>query len=274
MMKANFLTVLLFIFPLFVSAQRTKKIIDRALIGQEKRMVFQEWGDWQPHRRKFFWGSDMGDADLQYAQVWGWMAPKNRRYKAGADIRPLRAGGEETQRFAKLKVMENQSESIKKNIDSIYRRSFADMAHNTNLTASADPLYLLYYRRMLEPLQKFPENPSTAMQWGIKNPAILSQLKNTGQYKQLQQKLVLAKETYEQGRKLDMPRGKRFLMYHKALMSWREFQKMLFSAVNQNDLYLTYTQQLKNVNANIKNIPEQNDKEIVYGIMQRYKYKF
>lgn len=276
MMKITYLTALLFIFPMIILAQRVKRIIDPALIAQEKRMVFQEWNDWKPDAKTKILGINTGwNTNPKYTIVWGWTAPKrNQRYRKGEDIRPLKPTGLETQRFAKLKLMENQAENIKKSIDTIYKRSLADMAHNTHLTASADPLYLLYYRRMLEPLQKFPENPSTAIQWGIKNPAVLVQLKNTGQYKQLQEKLLLAKETYEQGRKLDMPRGKRFLMYHKALMNWREFQRMLFSAVNRNDLFLTITEELKTAKSSIKDIPIQNDRQIVENIMRRYKHKF
>lgn len=266
------------ILPCFLSAQRVKKIHDPALVAQEKRQVFERWGNWLPEAKyiKIF-GTPIGEnISHNHAMVWGkWLPPKqNRQYMLGEDIRPLKATGLETQRYVKAKLMEEEAKNIKKSIDTIYKRSVADMSHYTHLTAPADPLYLLYYKKMLAPLQKFPEKANTPQEWGITNPNTFQQLKETGQYDMLVEKISLAKETYQKALKLDMPRGKRFLMYHKALISWREFQSMLKRCVNSNDLYAEYSQKLKKIYSGFNQTQMQSDKEIIQGVMQRYKYKF
>jgi hypothetical protein len=80
----------------------------------------------------------------------------NRDYKDGEDIRPLKPTGEQNQRFAQLKFQEEEAKKIKAASDTIYKRSVQDFAHWTSATVDADPLWLLYYKRMLKPITEFP----------------------------------------------------------------------------------------------------------------------
>lgn len=67
-----------------------KRLNDPAIVAQHKRMVFERWGDWRPYP-KYFLGVQ---TNFAYATVWGWLAPsRNRDYKNGADIRPLKPSG-------------------------------------------------------------------------------------------------------------------------------------------------------------------------------------
>jgi hypothetical protein len=45
----------------------------------------------------------------------------------------------------------DKKEKIKINVDTLYKRNMQDLAHWTSLTVDADPLWLLYYKRMLSP---------------------------------------------------------------------------------------------------------------------------
>jgi hypothetical protein len=81
----------------FVKGQTIKRVKDKHIVGQEKRQVFYQWGDWQPEP-KYFLGIQTNYA---YAMVWGWLAPsRNRDYKGGNDIRPLGLAGLQNQRYA------------------------------------------------------------------------------------------------------------------------------------------------------------------------------
>lgn len=259
-------------------AQSYKKIKDPALLAQEKRMVFEKWGDWKPDPvyPKLF-GIRIGEnISPHYAIAWGkWLAPRrNRRYKNGPDIRPLRAGGEETNRLMNVLLMKKQAELIQKSVDSIRKSSQDDMLHWTHLTVNADPLYLLYYKKMLEPLQKFPTNPNTYKDWGFESKEVLKQIKETGQLDVLKEKLFLSKDTYQKAKKLDMPRGKRFLMFHKSLIKWREFES-LKNQLGQNNSMIIKTKEKQKIKLKEGDTQRsKTDREIAEEIIKKFKHQF
>lgn len=271
-MKKKYLTIIFFTTSFIVSGQTVKRLNDPFIVAQEKRQVFEKWGDFSPHPKYNLLGIQ---TNVAYARAWGWMAhSRNRRYKNGPDIRPLRTGGEETIRMIKAQTMKRQAELSKVSIDSIYKRSLSDMAHWTSLTATADPLFLLYYKKMLEPLKQFPEEPKTHTQWGLKNDKIFQKMKSTGQIKVLQEELHILKETYKKAMTLDMPRGKRFLMYHKALIGWRKFSKTLSGAERSYLTAMEYEEKKRKKISTEMFTRNQSDRDIIESIMQQFKNKF
>ena len=280
------------IFCATSQAQRYITVLkDEGLNYQEKRMVTGVGWDAddfkpEPEYPKVF-GYKVGNVNIStsHAAVWGDFLGanlgtlsgdirRNQRYKNGSDIRPLGPKGQETQRAAKLLLMQKEAEVSKKHIDSIYSRSLADLAHYTHLTAKADPLYLLYYKRMLTPLQRFPNNPHSYSDWGFSNEKVFKNAQETGQIENLRVKLDGIKDTYYKALNLDMPRGKRFLMYHKALIGWREFLTMLKIVDNNNTLYFQSYKHLKEASEAIDDLKFYDDLQIMEEILQKYKDKF
>lgn len=250
-----------------------KRLNDPAIVAQHKRMTFQSWGDWRPYP-KYVLGIQ---TNFAYATVWGMWAPKiNREYKDGDDIRPLKPTGVQNQRYAQLKFQEEEAKKIKAASDTIYKRSVQDMAHWTSTTASADPLWLLYYKRMLRPITEFPDNPQNFMDWKLKDYKTYETLNTTGTLKRFQQELDMIKEKYTLSRTMDMPRGKRFVMYHETLIRWRKFVDELKRYNNRTTLLLDYKDIFKN------HLPTSlaavwtpaSDKQIVQNVMQQYKHKY
>ena len=94
------------------------------------------------------------------------------------------------------------------------------------------------------PWQNFPDQPLTYQEWGFTSPSAFRKAKETGQIEPLQQKLDILKGMYEKALKLDMPRGKRILMYHKAMIGWREFVTMVQNC-NQNNKFLLQNYKIK-----------------------------
>ncbi|WP_228464267.1 hypothetical protein [Chryseobacterium indologenes] len=236
-------------------------------------MVFQSWGDWRPYP-KYLLGIQ---TNFAYATVWGMWAPsRNRDYKDGEDIRPLKPTGLQNQRFAQVKFQEEETKKIKAASDTIYKRSVQDFAHWTSATVDADPLWLLYYKRMLRPITEFPDNPQNFTEWRLKNQQTYETLNTTGTLKRLQEELDLIKEKYAMSRTMDMPRGKRFLMYHETLIKWRRFVQELRKYNDKTTLLLDYKNILKNHSPSA--LPQAwtpaTDKQIVHNTMQQYKHKF
>jgi len=265
---------LLLCITITVSAQvSVKRLNDPSIVAQHKRMTFESWGDWRPYP-KYFLGIQ---TNFAYATVWGIWAPKiNREYKDGEDIRPLKPTGEQNLRFAQLKFQEEEAKKIKAASDTIYKRSVQDLAHWTSATVDADPLWLLYYKRMLKPITEIPDTPQNFMEWRLKDQATYDALNTTGTLKRLQEELDLIKEKYSMSRSMDMPRGKRFLMYHETLIQWRKFIQELRKHNNKTTLLLEYKNILKNhlPTALPQGFTPQADRQIVQNVMQHYKYQY
>ena len=253
--------------------QSIKRLNDPSIVAQHKRMTFESWGDWRPYP-KYFLGIQ---TNFAYATVWGMWAPSiNRDYKNGEDIRPLKPNGEQNLRLAQLKLQENEAKKIKATSDTIYKRSVQDFAHWTSATVDADPLWLLYYKRMLKPITEFPNTPQNFIEWRLKDQQTYETLNTTGTLKRLQEELDLIKEKYAMSRSMDMPRGKRFLMYHETLIKWRNFVQELRKHNNKTTLLLDYKNILKNHLSTT--LPTSwnpaSDKQIVQSTMQQYKHRF
>ncbi|MDV3622555.1 hypothetical protein CMU83_16035 [Elizabethkingia anophelis] len=250
-----------------------KRLNDPAIVAQHKRMVFESWGDWRPYP-KYFLGIQ---TNFAYATVWGMWAPNiNRDYKDGEDIRPLKPTGVQNQRFAQLKYEEDEAKKIKAASDTIYKRSVQDFAHWTSVTVDADPLWLLYYKRMLKPITEFPDTPQNFMQWRLKNQEAYQALNTTGTLKRLQEELDLIKEKYAMSRSMDMPRGKRFMMYHETLLRWRKFVQELRKQKNKTTLLLDYKNILKDHSSSA--LPSgwtpASDKQRAKSVIEQYKHRY
>lgn len=267
MKKTHFL-ILLFI-GLFAEAQ--VPIRDEAIVAQHKRMVYSRWGDWRPYPKYILWGTIQ--VNVSYALIWGsWAPSRNRRYKRGADIRPLKATGLETQRNIKTYLQEKEAERIKKSVEDIAKSNKKDFAHWTPLTVDADPLWLLYYKRMLRPLKEFPANPRNSIDWGFSNPEIYSNILKNGGIEPLKEKLEILKDKYKTARTVSMPRGKRFLLYHETLLEWRKFLSSIKRYNKSSFLNIHYTKRVNSIKSNNKNFNFKNDEEIFKNILTQYNY--
>ena len=254
-----------------LSYGQVKKLNDPSIVAHNKRMVYEAWGDFRPYP-KYLLGVQ---TNFAYATVWGWLAPaRNKEYKDGADIRPLRPTGLEVQRFAELEIQRKEAEKIKLQIDTLYTRNVQDFAHWTSLTVEADPLWLLYYKRMLKPLKEFPDNPRNYIQWQIKDDKTYQNMLTNGGIAHLEKELALLKDKYNNSRTLDMPRGKRFLMYHETLIDWRKFANQLRAFDQKNNLFLDYKKLLSKSRTKLGTDWNSLDLQIAQKIMIEYNNKF
>lgn len=273
-MKINIQKILLLFCLLFSTIEifgQVKILNDPAIVAHNRRMVFESWGDFRPYPNYTF-GIQ---TNFAYATVWGWLSPSiNQNYKNGQDIRPLKLTGLEVQRLVELEFQRKEAEKIKLHVDTLYTRNLQDLAHWTSATVDADPLWLFYYKTMLNPLNHFPDNPQNFLQWQLKDNETYQNMLLNGGIDHLKQELDLLKDKYKQSRTMDMPRGKRFLMYHETLIGWRKFNNELRSFDKKNTLYLDYKKLLEGLKTQPTLLNEIDDVKIVQGIMSEYKNKF
>lgn len=263
--------ILLFLIAFALPFKSQVKILnDPSIVAQHKRQVYEAWGDWRPYP-KYVLGIQ---TNFAYATVWGWLSPqRNQDYKNGPDIRPLKPTGLEVQRLAEAELQRKETEKVKLSVDSLYSRNVADFAHWTSATVDADPLWLLYYKSMLNPLKNYPDNPQNHLQWGLDSQQTYENLLINGGIEKLKEKLDLLKDQYKNSRTQEMPRGKRFIMYHNTLIGWRDFMKMLQGYNQKTTLFLDFKQKVGSFGAGSV-LGGYDDVHIVKEIMTEYSNKF
>ena len=267
MKKLTFFLVLAFGF---INSQSYKRLYDPSIVAQEKRQVFEKWGDWRPYP-KYYLGIQ---TNFSYATVWGWLSPSiNRDYKNGSDIRPLKANGLEVQRQVLNKTEENQTIQVGKSVDSLYQRNIADFAYWTSLTSDADPLWLLYFKSRLKPLIVFPEHPSSYDDWKLPSEEVYINLQRNGYLAQLQEDLDILKSNINIARKVDMPRGKRFLLYVETLKGWRKLMEKLKIYQEKTTFVLKYKKYLDKLKTKVVPI-RKSDREIAQQVMEHYQHYY
>lgn len=223
MKKVIYVLVLIF-FSFHSNAQSIKRIKDPHIVGQEKRQVFYEWGDWQPRKKKVF-GVNV---NYHYTMVWGWGAPaRNRRYKDGADIRPLSADGLQNQRYASTTLQKNDADKIHDYIEKVYDEATNEMYHISSLTLQADPLYNLYYKQMLSKLEDFDTASLNLGQWFFTDTDAFLRFYGKGMLEGSKEKISTLKGKLDLAKNANMPRGKRILQLHDCLLEWRKIESYL-----------------------------------------------
>ena len=75
--------------------------------------------------------------------------------------------------------------------------------------------------------------------------------------------------------KLDMPRGKRFLMYHKAMIGWKEFLTMLEIYDKSNNILIEGNRKRQEAQRALDELNKYNDDvQIMQEILREYKNKY
>lgn len=207
-----------------IKAQSVKSIKDPHIVGQAKRQVYYQWGDWLP-KPKYFLGVQVNP---HYTTVWGWIAPsRNRDYRNGPDIRPLSPTGLQTQRYASTRAQQDRAEEIYKEVTEVHNSALQEEYHISHLSVPADPLYMLYYKKMLEDLENFNVSSTNYLYWGFADLETYEKFESYGFLNKLRRNIEILQEKYEMAKKLDMARGKRIMMYHECLIGWRHRQREL-----------------------------------------------
>src|SRR5690606_14597507 len=114
-------------------------------------------------------------------------------------------------------AMSITSNYYKKEADSIQLASAKELARISGAFSEADPLYQLYYKKELKPLEKGGEEAFDDV------PTVVqAYLQETGALDWYQEEMGRLAERYQLAKKLDMERGQRILMYHRILQEMRQ----------------------------------------------------
>lgn len=214
------------ITTLSVHAQSIKRIEDPHIRAQQNRMVFKKWGEWLP-KKKFFLGVQI---NVHHTMTWGWMAPsQNKRYMQGKDIRPLSPAGEQTQRMASLYMMKTQSDNFKEHSEELANTALSELYNHTGGAISeVDPLWQLYYKRMLRDVKDYNLTTFT----NKLNPKQTQYLNDNGIIQWFDNEMQRLSERLNGAFNVTMDRGSRIINYHRIYL---EYEKLLTEWSNHSN---------------------------------------
>ncbi|HLT86490.1 MAG TPA: hypothetical protein VKZ57_02805 [Sphingobacterium sp.] len=218
-MKSFITTLMIIVLAVpTINAQSVMMLNDPHIQAQQKRNVFMQWGDFKPNPRNFL-GINMNP---HYTLTWSYLAPtQNRRYRSGADIRPLGPSGKQTQRMALNIELKNTTEQYRKHADTIGYRADSELYNTSGLFSSLDPLWRLYYSKELKGVTAYNlQDILNEIPYEQREYLVSSQAANwyDQEMKILQEKLNAA---FNQ----DIERGARIIHYHNLMLEYRNLQR-------------------------------------------------
>jgi hypothetical protein len=203
-------TIILFLLVTGLLVPQTfaqMRINDESIRYQEERMVFKQWD-----KKKFTPTSGFLGLNPYYWLTWGLMPG----YKK-TDLRPLRPSGPQTQRLALVGSMNDVDNSYKLHADTLRNSALSEIANQAGFVSAADPLWILYYSRELNPVLNY----SAATILGPLPTAVQEQVIAAGTYNWYTKELDMLRERISGARTTNMDRGARIMAYHRMLLEYR-----------------------------------------------------
>ena len=198
------------IFCISLKSHGQTLIKDKAIIAQQERMVFKQWDEDK------FYPKPIKVLGIPINYLWYSTWALHPNYP-DLDRRPLSPSGEQTQRLGLAAAMQISSDYYKQHSDTVKNLANAEMARISGALSSSDPLYQLYYKKELKPL----EDPVSSAFQGIA-PEVAEYMTNHGAYKWYLDNMTSLSERYGFSKNLDMEGGQRILMYHRIMLEMRD----------------------------------------------------
>ncbi|WP_316806848.1 hypothetical protein [Pedobacter agri] len=244
-MKAlTFLFCLLWL-PRTIIAQRA--IHDQAIINQQERMVFKSWDADKFTPKPGFLG-----LNPMYWITWG-LHPNY----PDTDLRPLGPAGPQTLRLGLIAAMKSSEDAYKLHADTVRNTALSNYTAYSAALSGADPLWHIYYRSALSPLDNLPQIPlgslTLAQRKYLSETGMISWY--TQQHQALAERLHLARTTH-------MERGSRILLYHRLLLEYRKLQAAWEDKIRRSKTYLNLSVQRQKIKERSKGFKDQRLSDI------------
>jgi hypothetical protein len=236
-------------------------INDEAIRYQEERMVFKQWD-----KNKFKPSSGFLGLNPYYWLTWGLMPS----YKK-TDLRPLGPSGPQTQRIALVATMNNTDNSYKLHSDTLRNSAVSDIGNQSGLVTAADPLWLLYYAKELEPVL---EHSDASILSGLPD-AVRQKVISEGLLGWYRKELDMLEERLDAARSTDMDRGSRIVAYHRMLQQYRTLEATWGIRTATAAINMQMVKQQQKVRGGLvtpANWTTQSDVEIAKQVLRDRKY--
>lgn len=260
-MKKIILILLLLNIVYHGDAQYYRVVKDPGLNGQLKRMVDQDWNDWQPDPTWKFFG--LIPRDPTGALMWGVL---NRSYWKGDDLRPYKLGGQFQQNLVSLRLEKSDAEKTADSSEAIAKQQMA--TYINMLGGAGDIAYSLYFKdKFNTELESFKSEFERVL---LYRPQAYELMKKQERYKIFQNEYEVILDRIETIHQAFMEKGARIEAYFNILNDLQAvvgnaafYCKMLIDIDKKNQIAL----KKKQFEINKEYKPAKSDKEIVNRIL-------
>ena len=206
-MKLSFIIITVLLLPYFLLAQTVTTVQDKANNGQLKRMVFNQWNDWQPTPNTNWLGLPKNLVGWAYWRV------LHHDYWKGEDKRSWKTGGQFQQNYLSLLA---QKDLDRKMVDTTNAMMATNLATALSMSGGiADLPYQLYFENKFADIFQDVAKYYEALQ--TKYPASFNQMMNSANGKRYIEFLDVEKNRIETIHGLFVDRGSRMVSYFKIL---------------------------------------------------------
>lgn len=236
------------------------QVHDKAIVAQQERMVFKQWD------KNRFYPKPNRLLGVPTNPNWYLTWALHPNYP-NLDRRPLSPTGEQTQRLAYAAAMKVSSDYYKQNADSVGNLAVKEWARISGAISGTDPLYLLYYKKELSPLESIEETAFKNVP--VKVREYMSQHGAYGWYLDNMKRLA---ERYGFARTLDMERGQRIIMYHRIMLDMRKFLVKWAYKLSLTEKMMAFkeiTERGGKGPIDLGKRGESEEEEIIHGIIKR-----
>lgn len=256
------ITVMLFIFSEnLLLGQTITTVQDKANNGQLKRMVFNQWDDWQPDPSTNFLGLPKDPAGWAYWRV------LHHAYWKGEDKRPWKTGGQFQQNYMALLA---QKDLDKKILDTTSAMMKTNLATELSMTGgAADIPYQLYFKKKFDNLFQDVMNYFQSLQ--TKYPASFNEMMNSANGKKYLEFLDVEKDRIETIHGLFVDRGSRMVSYFKILSELQPASEIIKNYVQSYMLLASMPPPEKVQRPAVPEYYNSGDAKIVQELLKNWK---
>ena len=256
------ITVIIVLFSTnFLLGQTITPVQDKANNGQLKRMVFNQWDDWQPTPETNWLGIPKDPIGWAYWRV------LHHAYWKGEDERPWKTGGQFQQNYLSLLA---QKDLDKKMVDTTNAMMETNLATALSMSGGvADIPYELYFKNKFDDLYKDVMTYFQALQ--IKYPASFNEMMNSQNGKKYVEFLDVEKDRIEAIHGLFVDRGSRMVSYFKILSELQPAIEVIKNYVHSYMLLAALPPPEKIQQPKRPTIADSTDAKIVRELLNNWK---
>jgi hypothetical protein len=227
MKYATFHILILLLMGLSWSSHAQVNIVtDRANTGQLKRMVYEQWDDWQPDPGTTWLGLPRDPEGFLYWRI------LHGQYHRGEDLRPFSSQGPFPQEYAALIHQEQADRQIRDSTEAVFRDELAN--HLQRSGGDLDMAWRIYFGKRFESLES--EMDKAVRNLIVNHPARMPQWINARAFLSLNTSRDILTDRIRQVHEGYMDLGRRMESYLQLLTEWERLRDRYVAWSNQQSL--------------------------------------
>lgn len=260
-MYSRILIALILFLPTTLFAQATI-VEDRANKGQLKRMVYEQWDDWQPSPETNWLGFPVNLQGFIY-----WRILHNAYYN-GEDLRPWRPDGPFMQQYASLALQEKHDQQIADSMEAVLRTNLS-----THIQMSGEDLdiaYRIFFGPKFTAL--FTEIETDIAEFSVMYPEVFQKISAAKSFQDFREILDIARDDISQVHAAYMDKGKRIEAYLELLHQLEKRQLWINKYLGQYALLSRFPthEQAERTRKQLEKSYLPNDARIVRQILEKF----